>query len=432
MKEIFWSVEYIATFVEMFMGCYFCGTFIIKDEIRSARNKSFFLSFISATIIIVLNKIEFFSYATMVVCIVLFIVIQWIIYKKKYILSCGLIFAYTVLVSAIDAMVMYFVAFVGDTNIGYILEGQSFTRLACIVLSKSILIISIVTLNRVIAHKKIMPPMYIAVMGLSSAFLLLSNIVLVHSELNKSNDEISIFTMTFFIASLGIEMILFSLVIKISEGYEQKQNTLLIELNNKMLQKSLDETEHTFELWRQSIHDYKNNIIALSQLAEEERFEEVRRYLKKENELIEQKVFYTKTGNSVIDTIVNTKQSIAEKKNILFIVNVDIPADIVISDMDMANILGNLIDNAIEASDKEEKPYIDITIKQEKSFLIINIKNKCTNIIELDDIKTKKLNPEFHGIGLKSVRSIVKKYDGQILLNIKNKEFIANIIIQNK
>lgn len=432
MKEIFWCVEYIATFIEMLMGCYFCGTFIVKDKIRNDRSKITFLSLIAAVIVIVFNSIEFFSYATTVICVISFVIMQWIVYKKKYLLSCGLIFVYTVLVSAIDAMVMYFVAFIGDINIGYILEEQSFTRFACILLSKSILVILVITLNRVIAHKKIIPPMYIAVMGLSSAFLLLSNMVLIHSELNKSSDEISIFTMVFFVASLGIEMILFGFVIKISEGYEQKQNNLLIELNNKMLQKSLDETEQVFDLWKQSIHDYKNNIIALSQLAEEERYEEVRRYLKKENKLIEQKVFYIKTGNSVIDAIVNTKQNIAERKKIIFIVNADIPSDIVVSNLDIANILGNLIDNALEALYKEENPYIEITIKQEKSFLIINIKNKCTKLIGLEDLKTNKCNPEFHGIGLKSVRSIVKKYDGQILFDIKNEEIIVNIVIQNK
>ena len=103
-----------------------------------------------------------------------------------------------------------------------------------------------------------------------------------------------------------------------------------------------------------------------------------------------------------------------------------------VSNLDIANILGNLIDNALEALYKEENPYIEITIKQEKSFLIINIKNKCTKLIGLEDLKTNKCNPEFHGIGLKSVRSIVKKYDGQILFDIKNEEFIVNIVIQNK
>ena len=98
----------------------------------------------------------------------------------------------------------------------------------------------------------------------------------------------------------------------------------------------------------------------------------------------------------------------------------------------MANILGNLIDNAIEAARVETESFVEITIKQEKSFLIINIKNKCTKLIEIEEIKTSKRDSEFHGIGLRSVRRTVKKYDGQMAMYIKNKEFNTNILIQNK
>ena len=61
-----------------------------------------------------------------------------------------------------------------------------------------------------------------------------------------------------------------------------------------------------------------------------------------------------------------------------------------------------------------------------------NIKNKCTKLIEIEEIKTSKRDPEFHGIGLRSVRRTEKKYDGQMAMYIKNEEFNTNILIQNK
>ena len=145
-------------------------------------------------------------------------------------------------------------------------------------------------------------------------------------------------------------------------------------------------------MWRQSIHDYKNDIIALTQLAEEEKLEEIKTFLQKENKLIEQKMFYIKTGNSVVDAIINTKQNIAEKQNIVFVVNIELPPRNIVSNIDMANILGNLIDNAIEAARVEIEPFVEITIKQEKSFLIINIKNKCTKLIEIEDQLDLRIN----------------------------------------
>lgn len=365
MSKFFWCIEYAATFIEIFLCCYFCGTFVVKNEMSRYRNRIIPFSVIASIIIIILNNIRLFSNVTTVIFILLCIIIQCICYRKKYLLSTGLVLVYAVMLSAVDALSIYIVSLFINSDSGFILGEQSFIRIVCILLSKSILTILVITANKVIV-----------------------------------------------------------------EGYEQKKNNLLIEMNRKMLQKSLDETEQTFELWKQSIHNYKNNIIALSQLAKEGKLEEIKTYLKNESEMIEQKMFYVKTGNSVVDAILNTKQNIAEKNNILFIVNASITNDIVISDMDIANILGNIMDNAIEAEKNETEPYIETVIKMEKNFLIITVKNKLTK--PLPEKLTNKENPEFHGIGLKSVKKTIKKYDGQLKINTENETFTVSILIQNK
>ena len=90
------------------------------------------------------------------------------------------------------------------------------------------------------------------------------------------------------------------------------------------------------------------------------------------------------------------------------------------------------LDNALEASIKEVEGYIDLTIKQEKNFLIFTIRNKCTDALEKEIDKSSKEHSEFHGIGLKSVKRTVKKYDGQINIEQTPQEFIVTIMIQNK
>lgn len=230
MREFFLCIEYLATFIEIFMCCYFCGTFIVKNKISNIKGNAVIISIIASIIIILLNNISYLPYITTIVFMLICIAIQCVLYRKKILLSIGLVVAYTTILSAIDFMVIYFVAVVVDTNTGFILGEQSFAGMACILLSKSILIILVITLNRVIAHKQTIPPVYVVVMSICSGFLLISNLVLIHSELNKNNDEINSFTMMFFVASLGIEMIIFWLVIKIAEGYEQKKiNSLIVE-----------------------------------------------------------------------------------------------------------------------------------------------------------------------------------------------------------
>lgn len=164
-------------------------------------------------------------------------------------------------------------------------------------------------------------------------------------------------------------------------------------------------------------------------MVEENKYEEIKSYLAQESEIIDKKLFLFKTGNSAVDIIVNVKSSYAMKQNIAFMVHAKLSSELGISDIDIATILGNLLDNAIEASLQEENPYIEIDMKMEKQFLIIKIRNRCTEFIDIELRKINKENIQFHGIGLKSVSRVVKKYDGEMNLEHKNQEYKVTIMI---
>lgn len=431
MDGMFWCVEYIASFVEMYMGTYFCSTFVLQEVDKYIKCKMIGLSALGAGFIILLNRIELFSYVTAYLVIAFLVLIQWMCYKKKYLLCLGLVLVYEVFLVLIDFVVLYLASVIMTVSTEYILAAHGFIRLACVLLSKSILIIVVASLNQFLSYKKLIRPLYITLMCLCSLFLFLSNLVLVHLELTLSNETTSSFTIFFFITSFGIELLLFFLILKMAENHEQKQTNLLIEMNNKMLQKSLKETEQTFELWRHSVHDYKNHVIALRQMAEENKYEEIKAYLAQESEIVDKKLFLFKTGNSAADTIVNVKSSYAMKHNIVFMVHAKLKENLAISDIDIATILGNLLDNAIEASLQEENPYIEIDMKMEKHFLIFKIRNRCTEFVDIELGKTNKENMQFHGIGLKSVSRTVKKYDGELNVEHKNQEYKVTIMIPN-
>lgn len=236
MSEFYWCIEYLATFIEIFLCCYFCGTFVVKEKIEDVRNRIIVLTIMASVMIILLNKLELFSYMTTLIFILLCVLMQCILYRKRYLHLVTLVLVYAAILSAIDFLVLYFVTINMNSDIGYLTGEQSLIRIICIMLSKCILILLVITLNRVIVHNIEIPIRYILLTSVCSGFLLISNFVLVHTELNKSDKEISSFSMIFFVASLGIEMIIFCFVIKIAEGYEQKKLASLVELNNKMLE----------------------------------------------------------------------------------------------------------------------------------------------------------------------------------------------------
>lgn len=141
------------------------------------------------------------------------------------------------------------------------------------------------------------------------------------------------------------------------------------------------------------------------------------------------------SGNACIDAVLNDKFRVCTNKNISFKTKISID-NIYINQMAMFILLGNALDNAIEACDKldeNSKKFICIDMRSDKDYLIIQIQNS-TNIkdisIENKFISTKK-DKINHGYGLNSIESIVKSYDGIMKIKIENDMFMLDIVIKN-
>ncbi len=110
-------------------------------------------------------------------------------------------------------------------------------------------------------------------------------------------------------------------------------------------------------------------------------------------------------------------------------------AECIVNAYDMCAILGNLLDNAIEACEKIDNHntrFIDLKINSDKDMLNIAIKNSVAqkvNITGKMSLCTSKRNPEMHGIGTQSIKSIVRKYDGECSFDSDQNEFTVHILI---
>lgn len=431
MSFLYWVVEYLASFIEIMMCCVFCGTFLMPNR-ENKRNIPILLSsLLGSVLILVLNNIQMFSIINSYIAIILFFVIQVCLYKPFKWLHVLLVFIYTIILSALDFATGYIAAFALDTNISYLLTTQGTERLICILLSKTLLLLAVTTFNKIFKRSFKFISKYILTTCLYSVFLLGMIFVMLELNMHTMNKATEFLMITFFIASIVIEIAMFYFVITLTEAQETEQQMQLIELKNNMLQKSLDETEQTFKLWRSSVHDYKNNIIALTQLANDGDIDKLKTYLNEQNSLLSRQMFYIKTGNSSVDALIYSKQRYAKDNNINFIVNAYIPENCIINDIDITIILGNLIDNAFEASLNENEPYVDIDIRFEKEFLIIRISNKYSGSLPTSFITTKNDKAK-HGIGLSSVRNTVSKYNGEFNITKEFDSVVASVILVNK
>ena len=428
-------IEIILFFTETFMCFIFCDTFS-----RTKSNNSYFClkivltTFLCAVLIMLTNYFfEMFSPINVIIILLILIVQQCIISKEKPLKPALLVFVYRGIVSAVTYTVVslghYLFGFNSSAlsnNNGYFLQKDFPIFISELILCLTILIIKHNTIN-----SSSVPKTSKAFSLIISSLLFLLCLIFPALGLgdfycfNYEYAYDNIIVITEFALVLIFDVLIVYYLLKPIVSNLYKRQLELAEIKNNMLKNSLNETEQSFELWKKSIHDYKNNIIALTQLAEEGNIDEIKAYLKEENKLLDNRMFYIKTGNSVADAIINTKCNMAKNKGIKYSINAVLEEKNSISSVDLASILGNLLDNAIEACENECDPYIEININKQKSFLIINISNRFTGDFSN---KTKKKDTYYHGIGLRSVNRIVKKYDGQFSIT-RDKDMISTKIL---
>lgn len=127
-----------------------------------------------------------------------------------------------------------------------------------------------------------------------------------------------------------------------------------------------------------------------------------------------------------VDAILRDKIGIAEQLGISVEHQIKLNGELKMKRGDMGIILGNLLDNAIEAAEQTGNPYISIKIIQKKEQLMMEIKNSCIEAVG-EGWNSTKLEKENHGIGLRSVKHTVEQYDGRLLMKRERNMVIARV-----
>ena len=181
-------------------------------------------------------------------------------------------------------------------------------------------------------------------------------------------------------------------------------------------------------------HDMQNHMLALQALIQRKETEETKRYLDSMKNFMTNPEEYVKTGNDMVDSLLNYK--IQKANEVLNVVEtkISIPKQLHLRSFDLNVLLGNLLDNATDAALQTEDKKLKITLKLDKGILFLNICNSCQRIADrrkgfLETTKEDKVN---HGTGLKNVRRIVKKYHGDMVFLYENDSMETDVMMYIK
>lgn len=189
-------------------------------------------------------------------------------------------------------------------------------------------------------------------------------------------------------------------------------------------------SKENIALINQKSHDLKHQIRALRKLNKEE-FD---KYLDEMEGSVQIYESIVKTGNDVFDTILTEKSLYCQKREIKVTCVADGSQMDFIDTIDLYAILGNALDNAIEAVEKfseAEKRQIDVMIHRQQNFLVMNFINPVREKLVYEDELpvTTKGDRQFHGFGLRSIFHFVKKYDGYMNVSEEDGCFSLKIMI---
>ena len=253
---------------------------------------------------------------------------------------------------------------------------------------------------------------------------------------NRQNSpEMIIHSIVSSVILLGINTIIFFVYNNMAQETELRMLNTVYKQQIDLYDIHMNERETALLNLRTIRHDMKQKLFPLIEMAEHKRNEEILEYV---HSLIDESGMLSlgiaRSGNDTIDSLINYKYSVAKNNKIKFYIDLKIPIKMYFSNSDLCVILGNALDNAIEATCKlkEKERFVKVAIHYFQNNLSIGIVNSFTGDLKRASngrLLTTKSDALNHGIGLRSIQKAVEKYNGIQQIDHKENIFSLKILL---
>ena len=235
---------------------------------------------------------------------------------------------------------------------------------------------------------------------------------------------------------LIINALVFYLFDSLVRLYNDRHEKMMLEQQNKAYINQIKLVYDSQNALRYYRHDMRNHLFKMRDMVEKSEYKQLEEY-------IGQAVSYMKidkkvidSGNSEIDCLLNYKLRNIEEMNIKLETKFVLPHELFINVFDINIVLGNLIDNALEALKQCDERELIVRLTYSKGVMFITIKNSFSGNIKIDSnnqkLFTTKKDFKNHGLGLQSVQYTIDKYYGTMEIETTEKMFIVKALMYNK
>lgn len=419
---VFWIIEWMSCFVEAIIGISVSAAVLSKNINWKG---SLLAAGIMATIGWGMNQFQLFSFITTIVGISGIAVSSVVVYRTGWKDAIVISSAYFLLVYIIDFLsISIFAVFFQDRYLaGMIISTYSFFRVGVIVVSKTILFVVCWILTKKV-FKYVRIQSWKTWVGIMVGTLCIYYLAVVTFHQADRNILI-IWGLVLFLIFLGGYSGLQYMANMKKENelkFMEERNRLMAENARTMIQNYRD--NQIF------YHDLKNQHLVIENYLKNGEYEKAAEYMGVIRTMEQKVVLNAWTGIKTLDILIECKRKEAEKSGIAVTI-VSEPIQLKITEQEMIALFGNLFDNGIEACRKNrpEKRWIRLAIRNVNEALILKISNPSDEIpcIERGELVSQKKQEGIHGLGMKSIKSIVEKYGA--IIEAEYKEGTFSVII---
>lgn len=433
---LFWNItEWTAALLENWIIFDFCRRFH-SSRFNGFKDNLCFIGFILTTtlISIVISSFSAFSGMLTILCMIVVIVygivsLNGSVFSKCFlpVVSFGLIFIINIFTNITSSMIL---GVSGNslytTQDGYRFFSIIVTKLLFFFATRMILLMFKKGIN--LNQRE-----WITISG-----ILFLSLCIGISITDISIEQNSKMTLPYFLCYSGIlfvNIFVFVMIMMISSQNEKSKQMSLLELQISQQKQAIEQMDILQKKIHQTNHDNLNHLYCLQELMKDnQNLDEANEYLKSLiNKNPEITTAHIQIADAFLRAVLTVKMEMCRSKNIPVSLKTD-DSKTPCQSVDLCVIISNLLDNAIEASEKINSPKIEIVISQQKSYYTIIVKNRIENsVLESNaELKTTKSYSECHGIGVQSIKEIVARYDGMMEYYEKDLWFTASIWIPQK
>ena len=227
----------------------------------------------------------------------------------------------------------------------------------------------------------------------------------------------------------------FYIIDKINEMAQAKEKLLFTEnhiANQAIHYQELYNYQNELRVFR---HDIRNRLFSLMAMVKDGQADKAVQIMENNlNWLEEMNGNIVNSGNPIIDALLQSKLHLAKEKKIKLNLQIKLAGEIKVDELELAIVLGNALDNAIEAVEKvpdKEKKFINLNLMSTDDRISMTVTNPVKDDINTEKLKTTKPDKHNHGFGTQSIRTVAHRYDGVAEFKCEDKMFTVNLNICN-